>query len=222
MFDYEQNLFNQKNWVLNNKNLYLNKMLSGDLKEKEAEELVHNSSFIYNVRSEFTKHSWHIITTEYLSTLEYLTKGFNVLEVCAGGGHTSRLMNQIDGCKWVATDINVGRDNSFGTIWGKNVIKMEASEAIIHFQPDIIFVSWIPYGDKLDLEIASMEVPVIIVGESHKGCTGSEEFFKRYINNISPLYKYNLNLSDVTQWMRVYDQTYIIYPEKLKKLYKRD
>lgn len=215
MYNYLQELLDEKYSILKDKDLYLDKMLSGKLTEEDAFNFKDKLVNSYELRRYFTKNSWYLITVEYLQTLRLLTKGLSVLEVCAGGGHTSRLMNE-NGCKWIATDMNVGEGNHYGTIWNSNVVKMEALEAIVYFQPNVIFVSWIPCESDLDISIASMEVPVIMVGEGRGGCTGSDEFWKKYEGKVVSLDEYDPSLNDVVRWFGMCDRTWIIYPDKLR------
>jgi len=88
---------------------------------------------------------------------------------------------------------------------------MDAMSALRKFNPDIIFASWIPYGLSLDYELASLDIPMILISEGYGGCTGSEmiwdEGLADYNNVLDEIYP---NLHDVPQWYGIHDRTYLI------------
>lgn len=193
-------------------NHLLQKMLDGELHHDEFTQHYPSSYMFmsnFEERQEFTKYSWAIITIEYIQSLISLTKGKKVLEVCAGHGLVTKLMNKQEGCEWIATDKK--GENEYGIIMTDHVIKIEAMEAVIHFQPDILFVSWIPYTSILDSELADLEVPMIMVGESSGGCTGSNLIWdKKQIDYECNMAKIYPDLQDVPQWSGIHDRTWLI------------
>ena len=86
-----------------------------------------------------------------------------------------------------------------------------ALSTVIHFQPDIIFVSWIPCESTIDNILADLQVPMIMIGEGKHGCTGSNLLWENHdiswednMDNIYP------GLKDVPQWDGIHDRTWLI------------
>jgi len=184
------------------------KMTSGRLTEAEFNSEYSQS---YQLRRKLSKHSWIVITKEWLDSLERLTKGKHVLEVCAGSGWVTKLMNKRRGCKWTATDKVVGKNNQYEMFSQKWVVEMEAMDAVSRFKPDIIFASWIPYESELDCELGDLGLPMILVGEGWGGCTGSEKFWHKHGKKIiEPNAKFDW-FTDIPQWYGLHDYTSLVH-----------
>lgn len=134
----------------------------------------------YIVREYYTSRvSWAVYTVEWLDSMARLLRNSKVLEVCAGRGVLIDLMRK-RGVDWTATESHTPAGCS------PELIQQEALDAVRsfdphhHMAPDVVFVSWIPYESTLDQELMLLckerEIPLIIVGESPGGCTGSHTF----------------------------------------------
>jgi hypothetical protein len=161
-----------------------------------------------------------IYTVGYLDSLERVLRGKRVLEVCAGRGVLARLM-QGRGLDWTATDLHPVTDD---------VQECEALAAVSIFKPEVIVASWIPYGSDLDQRLAETGIPMVLIGEGHGGCTGSEGLWQRgresyydsevddYVDNeqvewaihgLSGLFEW---FEDVPQFSGIHDYTSLVLP----------
>jgi len=126
-----------------------------------------------------TQVSWAIYTEEWMDSMAKILKNNNVLEVCAGRGVLINPM-QMRGVRWTATEATVPTGGH------SDLIQQEALEAVRSRNPDVVFASWIPYESTLDQELMLLckekQIPLILVGESPGGCTGSHTFGKEYLD----------------------------------------
>jgi hypothetical protein len=173
--------------------------------------------------------SWAVYTIEYRKSLRKLLQSIapgeriRVLEVCAGRGVLAKHMPD-DQIEWLSTD---------GDPAEPHVIELDAMIAIETMQFDVVFVSWVPYESELDWELAvrcaQLGKPMIIVGESEGGCTGSHKFWGRvrdpngesrwdtikidlpytveYADSVSS------DFEDVPQWDGMHDYTSVVVPK---------
>jgi hypothetical protein len=152
----------------------------------------------HRLRRMVASESWCLPTVEWLNSMERLLAGKRVLEVCAGNGHIARLM-RARGIDWTATDIEPGHPN---------VEKMNALEAVEQYKPDVIFVSWIPYGSDLDVRLASLGIPMVIVGELG-GCTGTDAFYKEFDPRAADgVFSW---FEDLPSWDFIHDYTMLLH-----------
>jgi len=134
----------------------------------------------YRAREYYTAQvSWAVFTVEWLDSMARLLKNNKVLEVCAGRGVLIDLMRK-RGVAWEATETHI-------PVGGHpEIIQQEALEAVRGRNPDVVFASWIPYESTLDQELMLLckekQIPLILVGESPGGCTGSHTFGQDYVN----------------------------------------
>lgn len=163
----------------------------------------------WKCREKITKEcSWFIFTARWLSELQRLVEGKRVVEVCAGTGVLGPLM-EARGIEWICTDIEPG---------GDHVRQLDAFDRLelLSLQPDVLFAAWIPYGSILDCALAQTRCPLILVGESPGGCTGSEDLYEHeaWETAISPSDLYPA-FEDVPQWDGIHDHTMLInWPER--------
>lgn len=182
------------------------KMTSGKLTKKEFNREYRRNHIL---RDGVVKHSWVVVVKEWLDSLEKLTRGKAVLEVCAGSGLVSALMRKRN-CDWVATDKGVGKNNRYKMISNGHVVEMEAMDAVSRFKPDVLFVSWIDYESELDCELAELGLPMILVGERWGGCTGSDKFWEKYGESIIDADKFDWFV-DIPQWDAIHDYTSLVH-----------
>jgi hypothetical protein len=189
--------------------------LAGKLTPDDVHRLLpYNINSLY-LRDAYTSLvSWALYTTEYLDSLERLLRGKRVLEVCAGTGVLGRHMRQ-RGMDWRSTDTTPANED---------VEQCEALLAVSLYKPDVIFASWIPYESALDQRLAELGIPMVLVGESHGGCTGSEEFWERggqgYDPQNSKRREWDTHymqvlfdwFSDVSQFSGIHDVTSLVLP----------
>ncbi|MDB4278229.1 hypothetical protein N9917_01365 [Deltaproteobacteria bacterium] len=180
------------------------------------------SSYYY--RSYYCKAvSWSVYTTEFIDSMQRLTAGRRVLEVCAGRGTLSRVLRG-RGEDWTATDLYPVTDD---------VEALDALEAVRTYKPEVIVVSWVPYGSNLDEQLADLAkelgIPMVIIGEGNGGCTGSGTFWNRgsevwydddyeevengaldwNIHSLGSLFDW---FTDVPRWNGINDYTSIVLP----------
>ena len=152
--------------------------------------------------------SWSVQTVEYQRELvKLIGQGKRVLEVGAGRGILGLVMpEQLDG-EWICTESQPPPDTD-------HVRKMDALHAIKHYRPDVVYASWIPYGSRLDFEIAQLAskqgIPCIFVGEGDGGCTGSGRFWNTQHTSYKIVYPDITH--DVPQWPGLHDHTYMARP----------
>lgn len=164
----------------------------------------------YELRYTTAKHSWVVIVKEWLDSLEKLTKGKRILEVCAGAGWVSELMRK-RGCDWIATDVAVGENNRYKMIAHNRVIEMGAMDAVSKFKTDVLFASWIDYRSELDCELGDLGLPMILVGEGWGGCTGSEKFWEKHGEETEFAKDRYDWFVDVPQWDGIHDYTSLVH-----------
>ena len=136
-----------------------------------------------------------VITEGYLNSLTRLVRGRRVLEVCAGKGLLQGLMRG-RGIDWTSTDTDP---------WTGDITSMPALEAVEHFQPEVVFASWVDYGSPLDTELAQ-RVPCVLLKED---CTGSESLWDRDGFDIRHLPDW---FEDVPNWPGIHDRTLMTVP----------
>ncbi len=125
---------------------------------------------------------WQFWVDEYVEGLAlYINKAYDnprVLEVGAGDGWLSKLL--------IAKGLNVVgvTDNHSWLVhskmtYGMPVEKMTYYNAIKKYRPDVVIVSWMPYGSDWTpgfRKIKSVK-GYFIIGESEGGCCGSDSVF---------------------------------------------
>ncbi len=127
---------------------------------------------------------YQIWTKEYISALaNYISARYDksdiILEVCAGEGLLTLYLNQILPHRIIATDSHK---------WIKKftfppfVKKYSTEEAVTHFSPKLVLVSWLPLN--LDLtplfRSCGSVHEYIVIGEAKGGCTGNEQVFESH------------------------------------------
>lgn len=150
--------------------------------------------------------SWAVYTVEYMRALaQAIQPGELVVEVGAGRGvlglHMPRYLPE--GATWLCTDV-------LPPAGAGHVLKFDAFEAVEQFKPDVVFASWIPYQDDMDMRLARM-VSCIFVGEGNGGCTGSEEFWSEAEEKRYHIYRHFLR-EDVPRWPGITDFTFRTHP----------
>jgi hypothetical protein len=191
----------------------------------------------HHMRGIYTSNvSWAVFTSEWIEAmtqvLGHLSQGTRVLEVCAGNGILTGPMTK-RGFEWIATDIE-----PWGTADYKP-IKSGALDAVKAYKPDVVFWSWWPYimpegrygdeGEPIDKPQPLHEdhhlvkhcwensIPIVFVGESSGGCTGSESLWGGPWSIQSLSYSDPLSLPgefpDVPNWDGIHDSTFVIQPK---------
>lgn len=149
------------------------------------------------------KASWAVFTTEYLDSLGKLVEGKIVLDVGAGNGILYNLMRE-RGVVWHCIDL----EKSLRAQPRPWVMVGDWRDAVEAVHPDVIFASWIDYTSVLDIELASSDLPLVIIGEGNSGCTGSEQFWQDHEDCISKPPKW---FRDVPEWWGIHDYTYLVH-----------
>jgi hypothetical protein len=150
--------------------------------------------------------SWAVYTVEYMQALaQAIRPGERVVEVGAGRGmlglHMPRYLPER--ATWICTDI-------LPPAGAGHVLKFDAFEAVEQFKPDVVFASWAPYQDDMDMRLARM-VPCIFIGEGNGGCTGSEGFWSEAERKRYTICDAFLR-DDVPRWTGLNDSTFRTFP----------
>ncbi len=186
----------------------------GVLTEATMKPLTHGFMIdTYMLRSVYTKYaSWAIYTAEFLSSLAEMVEGRRVVEVGAGRGLLQPLMRE-RGIDWLSTD----RTPPQRLPGHPYVMKRGWQRALKpKWGAEVAFMSWWPYQDGDDCQIAArcveMGIPLIVVGEGYWGCTGTKEFW----SDDQPWKIHGMPdwFSDVPQWSGIHDYTYVVIPKK--------
>ena len=179
----------------------------------------------HDARERYSKAcSWAIYTSEWADDVAKLLRGKRVVEICAGRGILGPIMQE-RGLDWTCTDLCPPRGVT-------HVEKLDAMDAIRELQPDVVFASWIPYeSTDIDYQIATMGMPMLVVGEGWGGCTGSKKFWGSYswddddeekedaiprpykIVSVDDVWRSSKEFSDVPQWDGIHDYTLLVIPE---------
>ena len=130
------------------------------------------------LRSEYTNHSFPILSKEWIEHAASYCKQFNkVHELAAGGGwltywlleHGVNVENCTDDFSWTKISYND---------W---VAKKDSIKAVKeHQEVDLFILSW-PYMDNMAANIFKAMKPnqrLLYIGEGWGGCTADDEFFK--------------------------------------------
>ena len=150
-------------------------------------------------RMVYISFSWVLITEDLLMCISSIIGTNNVLSVCSGKGILENLLNLKYKCNIIKTDL----------LGYKNVEEIDAIEAIIKYQPKILFVSWLPYDNQIGLKIVETFKgdTIVMIGEIN-GYNGTKEMFK-YLNINFTSCEYDV----VERWHDISD-TLIVYKRK--------
>ena len=137
--------------------------------------------------------SWWLMTKNWIDWVKTVTEGKQVLELCAGYGWLGNLLDN-----WVCTDI------APKSPW---VEKLNVTNAIKSIDHDILFLAWPPYKSRFDCMAARTGKPLILIGESGGGCTGSTKLWKEF-NPILAIDLYEFG--DIPNWFGLHDRTWLV------------
>jgi len=163
-------------------------------------------------RETFTKrfNMWAIVDLDWTEKLAGRLKGKRCLEVAAGFGWLSKALNH-HGVNIVATSMRPTKGHICDTHGDLvfPVLDMDAYDAVEKFVDnfDVLICSWPPYKDPILNECIEYlskykrDVPIIYIGESCGGCTGSDEMWD--------LVK-EVDVIDMPCWAGINDQCYIL------------
>jgi len=149
-----------------------------------------------------------------LEAIERLQNLSPIVEVGAGSGYWSRLVNKRAGEPvMIATDsfAYLTDGSQFGKYWEPDnripIKHLSANVAVEEYKERNVFVSWPSYDESWAEGMARLIQPsklLIYIGESEGGCTADDSFFKlmdsdfRRIEDIS-----------IPRWESIYDRMYI-------------
>lgn len=169
----------------------------------------------YSIRDVYVKYAaWAIYTAEYIRSLAEMVEGRRVVEVGAGRGLLQPLM-QARGIDWLATD----RTPPTRLPGHPYVMKRGWQRAMkAKWGAELVFTSWWPYENDDDCRIAQAcvdrNIPLIVVGEGHWGCTGTKGFWDEGAD--WKVHSMPEHFCDVPQWSGIHDYTYVAIPRKSK------
>lgn len=126
------------------------------------------------------------INLEYVDNLANFLKGKKVLEVMAGNGLLSLLLEE-RGVDIIATDIAPGENNHYDirNVYNDKIETLDAVEAIRKYgrSVDYVIMSWPPYDNPIATKVmraikeVNNDIRVIYIGEQEGGCTADYKFF---------------------------------------------
>ncbi len=125
---------------------------------------------------------WGLVYKGFASELAAWIGDRKVLEVMAGRGWLAKALSD-EGVEVVATD-----DNSWDNKHSKAasvfpVRPMDAVEAALGIEADVLIMSWPPYGDDIAtrvLEAWGESGPIVYIGEGKGGCNAPDSFFQHW------------------------------------------
>ncbi len=100
-----------------------------------------------------------------------------ILEVMSGDGKFSEFLRSIMDYGIHTTDSKTSRDN---IEYPKSVEKFDALEAIKHYSPSIVLMSWEPFYSDISTSIVDTGIPTLWVGDPSRSSVGSGLDEKRH------------------------------------------
>lgn len=137
----------------------------------------------FQARGAATKRGmWALVYKDFARELAAWIGDRKVLEVMAGRGWLAKALSD-EGIEIVATD-----DNSWDNRHSKAapvfpVRPIDAVEAVLEVEADVLIMSWPPYGDEIAtrvLEAWGESGPIVYIGEGYGGCNAPDSFFQRW------------------------------------------
>lgn len=143
------------------------------------------------IRGEYVKHSFPILTDDFITDIVAVIQGLrvlNIVELCAGTGWLSHWL------RIYGLEIEAAIDNKswpgFEDRYLPDVEESDSAEYVeAHPEVDLFILSWPPYAGDIASRIwKSMRAGtyLLYIGESSGGCTGDDEFFNLLPGAICP------------------------------------
>lgn len=152
-----------------------------DVKNECREFMMHS----FYARDVYTQtYGFPLITAEVVTELASHLKGKNVLELAAGSGYLSSLLQQ-RGIQVKVTDNFNWANGNYGS-WKKPFTEVESIDALKAIEKygddyDVVLLSWPPYDNPLAHQILlrclEKNLDMIYIGEDIGGCTADDDFF---------------------------------------------
>lgn len=127
---------------------------------------------------------WAIVDSIWTGQLSQWIGSRKCVEIASGAGFLAKALSEA-GVDIIATD-----DRSWNSSKHQNMVfvhpveKLDALEAVKKYNDrDILIMSWVPYESEIDFQAAEIwgyNRPIIYVGESFEGCTGSQKFWTHF------------------------------------------
>jgi len=170
-------------------------------------DVINNSFYL---RTRYIKHSFSILTHDFLVSLKLMIDDLkinNIVELSAGAGWFTHWMRKYDIPVKDCVD-----NSSWIDRWHKTlpIVKNYDSSLYVsqHKEVDMYILSW-PYMDDVAYDIWKSMKPgqyLLYIGESHGGCTGSDEFHEN-------IYKHEIKIPNVDKnfvsFWGVHDRPYL-------------
>jgi len=138
----------------------------------------------FDGRSECIKRGmWAIVERQWVRKLAEWIDGRNCLEVMAGAGWLAKALDD-EGVGIIATD-DYSWDGNQHPVNMTRVHPVQCTPAIdvvASPEPDVLIISWPPYGSSDIIDICSRwgpDRPIVYIGEEG-GCNAPEEFFDNF------------------------------------------
>lgn len=146
-----------------------------------------------------------LFTVEYQRSLLALLhdlRASRVIEVAAGRGLMQSWFRS-QGFDWRAFDPHPV---------GPNCLKRDGLEVAQEAEAGtVFFTSWLPLGSRLDIEVARLGRPLILLGEPQCGATGSHEIWEDD-SGAYQIYTLGKAFRDVPQWPGAHDCAVLVLP----------
>jgi len=188
------------------------------LKETEIDTLRYTSSYLdsstHYARAVYCRYvSWCILDEELICGLRLFlarNKIKRIIEPFAGRGLLRKFTMNPTITSWHAYDRSPPKDSGVIRVNVQQVLK-----SILPGEMDAIVVSWVPYNGKEDLALLRAskkhQLPILWIGESWGGCTGSERFWDA-LDKQGFDTDYHEHGVDVQRWYGINDQFMVIRP----------
>ncbi|MFW9847530.1 MAG: hypothetical protein ACFFF4_00215 [Candidatus Thorarchaeota archaeon] len=119
---------------------------------------IYNTEFIYQI-------------SDIISRIVISTSDNNpILEVMSGDGKLSEFLHAITNYPIYTTDSKTSRDNIEYPKW---VETLDALDAIDHYSPSIILMSWEPFYSDTGIRIIETGIPTLWIGDPSRSSVGT-------------------------------------------------
>lgn len=118
------------------------------------------------------------IATIINGALAILCDSKPILEVMGGDGKLSEFLNAKLSSEIICTD---SRQGEYDIVYPKWVLQMSALEAVEHFSPSVVVMSWEPFFSDAGGDIIDTGVPTVWIGDRNHCAVYSEMFNKPHI-----------------------------------------
>lgn len=179
--------------------------------DRYPESIIDDFVGSFRLREDYCKYiSWCLVSNSWIDPLYNIIKGSNCIELYAGRGILSKLL-QDRGLKIEAYD---DFSWNYRNYQFTDVINKDALAVVKEYKSnlDYILMSWVPYQDSTINKVAKAikkyhpETTIIWIGEDYGGCNGTDKFFEM-TREVNELWEVNDNFQ---QWDGLHDRVVML------------